>query len=300
MDAQEIIDALKQDWSLRYGLAVMDISVKLDVGEVELRGFVLSENQKAEVVRCLTAAFPARKMRDEVRVLSDPSVKPLGFARIKNPAALKNRYVASVVLNEKVLRRITIDTLAVGTLVRILFSKEAQALIQTETLLLGWVDAANLSWMKETEGLGVWQRLKMPAPASVLIDSTRPQDILAAADNFLGAPYAWGKASKSGLDCSALTQLTFRTAGNIILPRHSWDQKRLGRAVSVSEARGGDLVFMLNKTNSRRHVGIYDDREPTAHIIHACLALGKVVKQPLAQVKRNYAVVEIKRLIEPL
>lgn len=297
MDAEKLIADLKKDWALRYGLAVMDIEVKVRDEVVTVRGCVLSENQADATMKRVKDAFPQLQVLSQLRVLSDPAEKPLAFAKVKQPTALKGRYVASKLLNQKILRRIVTSNLPVGTIVRILFKQEDQALVQTDTLLLGWVEQNDLVEITETAGTAVWQKLKIPPAGKTLIDPEfKAQQVLQAAEKLLGVPYAWGQNSTVGLDCSALTQLSYRHV-DILIPRHSWDQKRLGVPMTETQACDGDLVFFLNRQNGRRHVGLWDGREKEPHLLHACLAEGAVVRQPLVDVKRNYDLVAIKRLI---
>ncbi|WP_336032821.1 NlpC/P60 family protein [Geodermatophilus sp. FMUSA9-8] len=83
---------------------------------------------------------------------------------------------------------------------------------------------------------------------------------VAAAQRYLGVPYAWGGTDPSvGLDCSGLVQRVYADLG-IDLPRTSSQQATAGTAVaSLAEARPGDLVFFDNSSSRPGidHVGIY-------------------------------------------
>ena len=68
-----------------------------------------------------------------------------------------------------------------------------------------------------------------------------------------GTPYRMGGISRSGIDCSAFVQVTFRDLFGIDLPRSTDQQFRNGRKIPRAELRSGDLVFFRNG----RHVGIY-------------------------------------------
>ena len=60
---------------------------------------------------------------------------------------------------------------------------------------------------------------------------------------FVGNPYVYGGTSlTNGTDCSGFTMSIFRKFG-ISLPRTSGSQSGVGRKISVSEARAGDLIF---------------------------------------------------------
>ena len=70
------------------------------------------------------------------------------------------------------------------------------------------------------------------------------RDPVTVARRFMGAPYAWGGRSTTGLDCSALVQLSLAACG-IACPRDSdMQEASLGTVVpSLEEARPGDLFY---------------------------------------------------------
>lgn len=60
---------------------------------------------------------------------------------------------------------------------------------------------------------------------------------------FVGNPYVYGGSSlTNGTDCSGFTMSVFRKFG-ISLPRTSREQSRVGKKISPSSARAGDLIF---------------------------------------------------------
>jgi len=63
----------------------------------------------------------------------------------------------------------------------------------------------------------------------------------------------WGAAGPGSFDCSGLTLAAY-AAGGVSLPHSSAAQATLGRSVSRSELRPGDLLFWYSPVS---HVGIY-------------------------------------------
>lgn len=87
------------------------------------------------------------------------------------------------------------------------------------------------------------------------------------------------------LDCSTLTKWVYARAG-IWLPRHSLDQREMGKPVGLVQARAGDLIFMsgaadywhYNPADGVGHVGICTDEDT---IIHAANRKRNVVEDQL-------------------
>jgi gamma-D-glutamyl-L-lysine dipeptidyl-peptidase len=66
-------------------------------------------------------------------------------------------------------------------------------------------------------------------------------DPLAAAREYLGAPYEWGGLTSAGIDCSGLVHIAYRMTGRLV-PRDSWQQEAAGREVPGGGEQPGDLV----------------------------------------------------------
>lgn len=80
--------------------------------------------------------------------------------------------------------------------------------------------------------------------------SVASSSIFATAKRGIGVPYVFGGGTTSGWDCSGFTSWVYRQHG-INLPHSASAQARMGKRVSASEARPGDLVYHPG------HVGIY-------------------------------------------
>lgn len=73
---------------------------------------------------------------------------------------------------------------------------------------------------------------------------------------YKGTPYKFGGTSKSGFDCSGYVQKVYKDAFQTTLPRTTKEMSKLGKKISKSKLKIGDLVF-FRPTSRYRHVGIY-------------------------------------------
>ncbi|QEK12324.1 SH3 domain-containing protein [Crassaminicella thermophila] len=83
--------------------------------------------------------------------------------------------------------------------------------------------------------------------------------VVTIAKNLLGKKYVYGASGPNRFDCSGFTSYVYHNIG-IKIPRTSSNQVRIGKKVSKSDLRAGDLVFFdTNGVNNGKisHVGIY-------------------------------------------
>ncbi|MEI8609746.1 NlpC/P60 family protein [Enterovibrio sp. Hal110] len=94
-------------------------------------------------------------------------------------------------------------------------------------------------------------------------------------EEWQGTPYQWGGVNKKGIDCSAFTQIAYRTVFQHALPRTTRQQVKLGDKITLNAAKHGDLVFF--KTGPQRfHVGIYVGEK---QFMHASSSKGVIISR---------------------
>lgn len=102
---------------------------------------------------------------------------------------------------------------------------------------------------------------------------------------FVGNPYKYGGTSLTGgADCSGFTQAVYAQFG-ISLPRTSTAQRYVGKAVSYSEARPGDIICYSG------HVGIYIGG---GKIVHASTPASGICVGPATY----KSIITVRRLVE--
>ncbi|HHW47197.1 MAG TPA: SH3 domain-containing protein [Clostridiaceae bacterium] len=105
-------------------------------------------------------------------------------------------------------------------------------------------------WIK---GSGI---IEIPVGGKIL--ETSAEDFVATLAKFKGTKYLYGGVSSWGIDSSGLTYICSRING-INLPRDIDDQFYIGKKVSLSEIKEGDLIFFSANKDSKdvSHVGVY-------------------------------------------
>jgi cell wall-associated NlpC family hydrolase len=107
-------------------------------------------------------------------------------------------------------------------------------------------------------------------------DTNTINHLLQEAKGHLGKRYVWGAIGPWRFDCSGFTSYVCRKSG-IHIPRTSIKQGRVGKKVSRSQLKKGDLVFFDTSRGRRgyiNHVGIYIGGQK---FIHASSAKRRVV-----------------------
>lgn len=112
---------------------------------------------------------------------------------------------------------------------------------------------------------------KTPARTATASASGAPAPVRRAM-GYLGARYRYGGSSSRGFDCSGFTAYIYRQHG-IHLPHNSAAQYRVGKPVSRSDLKPGDLVFFRTRGRRISHVGIYIGN---GKFVHASSARGRV------------------------
>ena len=83
------------------------------------------------------------------------------------------------------------------------------------------------------------------------------QKMIAYSKQFVGVPYVYGGASRSGMDCSGFIFTVANDALGVKLPRSSTGLYSSVRIIKDSEKEPGDLVFFKTTGSKISHVGLY-------------------------------------------
>lgn len=133
--------------------------------------------------------------------------------------------------------------------IQVLGHYEEFSLIKKFDGTLGWVESIQFKINPQTKSM---------TPSF----SVKKSDPLHFFKSWLGTPYVWGGLSKKGIDCSGFTQLYFFEVHHIILPKNSWDQRKLSPSKELKDIAQDDLVFCHRfDGKGTHHVVIYHDRK---------------------------------------
>lgn len=176
---------------------------------------------------------------------------------------------------------------------------EGQVLVQTACRTLGWMRACLL---EEVEASAAAEAFLAPrralkgaaarvAPGALAALTAAAEDLACRNLRYkLG-----GRDERRWLDCSALTQLLFARCCGLWLPRHSRDQRRMGRRVPQGEVGPGCLVFASHRERGLSHVALALSSKLW---VHACLDEGRVLRQTRSEFAQRYRVRIARRIGE--
>lgn len=109
------------------------------------------------------------------------------------------------------------------------------------------------------------------------LDIKTREKIVKEASDWLGTPYAYGKAEKGeGCDCSGMVLVVYEKITGVRLPRNSAQQKDFCKNLKKEDVKKGDLCFFATGKDPDKvsHVGIMIDE---ANFIHASSSKGVVI-----------------------
>ncbi|MFA6097610.1 MAG: NlpC/P60 family protein [Candidatus Paceibacterota bacterium] len=295
-DIHGVLKSLSKKYQQKYGVAVFSIEAKETSNGLKLSGAVLTGNQKDELLR-LAADGGVKISQEDIAVLSDwKQGNEIGWGLVRTKTAnLRSRFVSNGIINEKILKRIRCSQAFRDEVLRILLKKEDQLLVQQGDLTLGWIDKKDVG-MDKKNLRRKWNNGNFAKKDEIVAGNSDKSAIVKEARKYIGTKYVLGGRSESGIDCSGFVQAVYRNAAGLILPKHSWDQKQMGSKIGLKDAESGDLVFLIKKRNSHKHVGILVLKDNTSWLIHASLDKRKVIIQKMDEVLENYDVIEARRI----
>ena len=123
--------------------------------------------------------------------------------------------------------------------------------------------------------------------------SSKGEQVVAYAKNYLGCKYVYGGSGPSVFDCSGFTMYVYKHFG-YSMGHSAVTQAYLGTYVPRSNLQPGDLIIFNNQANtSIGHVGMYVGG---GNFIHASSGSGKIIISPLSNAYYNTRYVTARRI----
>jgi len=130
------------------------------------------------------------------------------------------------------------------------------------------------------------------------VSSKKINKIVTHAKTFQGTKYKFGGTDRSGMDCSGLVYVSFKSE-QIILPRVSKEMAAKGFKIKLNESKKGDLIFFKTNPNKNviTHVGlVVENKKGNVRFIHSSSSKGVIISS-LQESYWNKAFTQVRRII---
>jgi predicted SnoaL-like aldol condensation-catalyzing enzyme len=181
-----------------------------------------------------------------------------------------------------------------------LSNKEKDQLRQTQVFkdeviqLLGAHETFGL--IRKFDGTLGWIPSKSLKKCTQCKDTYSPASKNQSAYDFIstwkGTRYVFGGISKQGIDCSGFTQLYYIDVFDKVLPKNSYDQRKLGVSIKIESVKDHDLVFCRPLTDlTSHHVAVY-----YKGLLWHSRRKGGVVSHTVEDFQKEFKIEEVKSL----
>ena len=95
----------------------------------------------------------------------------------------------------------------------------------------------------------------LPPSQKIATNQVKPDAVVQFAKTLIGTPYRYASTNPAvGFDCSGFITYVFNHFG-ITVPRSSIDFTNVGKTVTTTEAKPGDLILFTGTDSTERHIG---------------------------------------------
>ncbi|GAB3924205.1 C40 family peptidase [Mucilaginibacter myungsuensis] len=110
----------------------------------------------------------------------------------------------------------------------------------------------------------------------VALNATSNVKLFQAVYDWIGTPYRFARATKSGIDCSGFAKEIYGKVFNLDIKRNSRDIFSMVTPVAKDDLKEGDLVFFKIHSRSISHVGVYLGNGRFAHAASKGVAISNI------------------------
>ena len=132
--------------------------------------------------------------------------------------------------------------------------------------------------------------VKDTLPGLIATGNVHPEAVVAFAESLMGTPYKYASTDPAvGFDCSGFITYVFNHF-QIKVPRSSVDFTNVGKEISVSDAKRGDIILFTGTDSTERFVGhmgiIVSNENDEIQFIHS--TSGKAYSVTVSALKGYY------------
>lgn len=257
---ESLLCAFKEREKRRYGVAP-----ELTLADSGVQGFLVTRGQRHRYEEVLGADVEMGVLED-----AENEATTVAWGRVHSETPIlaspcEGKLASTLIPEDRPVRRLSFA------------AQEGFFLVQTACRTIGWLPQDSFVEMSEDKARPLFfdaRRALKREPLEITPRSLLELDCVARWLASKGVHYVLGGRSfETGIDCSALSQRLFERHFDILLPRHSGDQRRCGRRVQRSELALGDLVYATARHKKWPHIAIVlSDGE----LVHACRSRGRI------------------------
>lgn len=269
---ESLLVAFKEREKRRYGVAP-----ELTLADSGVQGFLVTRGQRHRYEEVLGADVEMGVLED-----AENEATTVAWGRVHSETPIlaspcRGKLASTVIPQDRPIRRLSFT------------AQEGCFLVQMACRTMGWLPTESFIPMDENDARTLFfnaRRASQKESVTVTRRALLELDYSARSLTTKDINYVLGGRSfETGIDCSALSQRLFERHFDILLPRHSGDQRRCGRRVQRSELALGDLIYATARHKKWPHIAIVLSN---GELVHACRSRGRIFLESVETFLEHY------------
>lgn len=269
---KSLLVAFKEREKRRYGVAP-----ELTLADSGVQGFLVTRSQRHRYEEVLGADVEMGVLEDAE---NEATTIAWGRVHAETPilaSPFGEKLASTMIPNDRPARRLSFT------------AQNGRFLIQMACRTMGWIEAEAFTELDAPAAKELFFNARRAQQKECLTITSRSLLELDRYTRWLATRKVnyvlGGRSFETGIDCSALSQRLFEQHFDILLPRHSGDQRRCGRRVLRSELQLGDIIYATARHKKWPHIAVVlSDGE----LAHACRSRGEIVLESVDSFLEHY------------